>query len=186
MSWWLDCKADQMAKVVQVPAGQPSPLETEAIQLDDHGAVALVITLNRPEQLNPLDWATIRSLDQALEQADADPLIRIVLITGRGRAFCAGGDLKSYETLQKDPIAFPEFLQDFHRTTADIKFLRKPVVALVNGIVAAGGLELLVSCDFTIAAQSATIGDAHLQYGQMGGGGILTMLPRMIGPARAR
>ena len=56
----------------------------------------------------------------------------------------------------------------------------------MNGVTAAGGLELLLSCDFAIAAQSSRIGDAHLQYGQMGGGGVLTMLPRMIGPSRAR
>jgi enoyl-CoA hydratase len=60
------------------------------------------------------------------------------------------------------------------------------VVALVNGIAVAGGIELVLFCDFAFMAESARIGDAHLPYGQMGGGGVLTMLPRMIGPARAR
>jgi enoyl-CoA hydratase len=64
--------------------------------------------------------------------------------------------------------------------------MRKPVVALVNGIAAAGGLELLLSCDFAYAVRSARIGDLHLNYGQMGGGGVLALLPRVIGPTRAR
>jgi enoyl-CoA hydratase len=64
--------------------------------------------------------------------------------------------------------------------------MKKPVVSLVNGVTAAGGLELMLSCDFAIAARSARIGDAHLAFGQMGGGGVLTLLPRAIGPAKAR
>jgi enoyl-CoA hydratase/carnithine racemase len=147
---------------------------------------AEVLHLNRPDQLNALDWDTVRELGSALRAADDDPAVRAVLLTGRGRAFSAGGDLKSYVSLQRDPVRFPLFLDDFHRTSSSIKFMRKPVVALVNGITAAGGLELLLSCDFAIAAASAQIGDGHLRYGQIGGGGVLTMLPRMIGPARAR
>ena len=64
--------------------------------------------------------------------------------------------------------------------------LSKPVVALVNGVTAAGGLELVLSCDFAYAAASARIGDMHMNFGQMGGGGVLTLLPRTIGPAKAR
>lgn len=150
------------------------------------GAYAEVLRLNRPDQLNALDWETVQELEAALQAADADSSVRAVLLTGKGRAFSAGGDLKSYLTLQRDPVRFPLFLEDFHRTCSNIKFMSKPAIALVNGVTAAGGLELLVSCDFAIGASSALIGDAHLQYGQMGGGGVLTMLPWMIGPARAR
>jgi enoyl-CoA hydratase len=77
-------------------------------------------------------------------------------------------------------------VEDLHRTFQRIARMRQPVVALVNGVTAAGGLELALSCDFAYAAASATIGDGHLRYGQMGGGGVLTLLPRAIGPARAR
>jgi enoyl-CoA hydratase len=77
-------------------------------------------------------------------------------------------------------------MEDFHSAVMTIGQIRQPVVALVNGVTAAGGLELLLACDFAIAARSAQIGDAHLKYGQMGGGGILSLLPRLIGPARAR
>lgn len=153
---------------------------------DRVGPQAALLRLNRPAQLNPLDWETVRALDRALAEADADPAVRLILITGSGRAFSAGGDLKAYQRLQRDRTRFPAFLADLHRTFAGIGMLATPVVALVNGVAAAGGLELALSCDFAYAARSARLGDAHLGFGQMGGGGALTLLPRMIGPARAR
>jgi enoyl-CoA hydratase len=164
----------------------PEPVVSERINLSADGAVVCLIQLNRPRELNSLNWDTIRLLEQELITADHDPSVRVVLITGRGRAFSAGGDLKSYRDLQRDPIEFPMFLEDLHRTFSAIKLMKKPVVSLVNGVTAAGGLELLLSCDFAIAGSSARIGDAHLAFGQMGGGGVLTLLPRSIGPARAR
>jgi enoyl-CoA hydratase/carnithine racemase len=163
----------------------PSCVELDRVALEP-GGVAAIVTLNRPEQLNPIDWETVGRLEQVLAETDADAAVRAVLITGRGRAFSAGGDLKSYVDLQADPVAFPAFLEDLHRTFRFISGMGKPVVALVNGIAAAGGLELILSCDFAYAADSARVADGHLTYGQMGGGGVLTLLPRAIGPARAR
>lgn len=108
-----------------------------------------------------------------------------MLVTGRGRAFSAGGDLKKYIELQRDPVRFPAFVADVHRVFARLRQLRVPVVALVNGVTAAGGLELLLACDLAFAARTARIGDGHLNFGQMGGGGVLTLLPRLIGIQRA-
>ena len=162
-----------------------SPVEVDRVELEP-GGVAALVWLNRPEQLNPIDWEMVGRLEEVLGEVDADPAIRAVLISGRGRAFSAGGDLKSYVALQSDPVAFPAFLDDLHRTFRFISKMRKPVLALVNGVTVAGGLELILSCDFAFAASSARISDGHLTYGQMGGGGILTLLPRAIGPARAR
>jgi enoyl-CoA hydratase len=162
------------------------PVVSELIALSTAGATACLIQLNRPRELNSLNWDTIRVLERELHAADEDPSVRAVLITGRGRAFSSGGDLKSYRELQRDPVEFPRFLEDVHRTFGAIKVMKKPVVSLVNGITAAGGLELILSCDFAIAASSARIGDAHLAFGQMGGGGVLTLLPRSISPAKAR
>jgi enoyl-CoA hydratase/carnithine racemase len=150
------------------------------------GGEAAFLWLNRSESLNALDWTMIRSLETELRAVDGDPAVRVVFVVGMGRAFSAGGDLKAYLELQEDPVAFPAFLDDLHRTFANIAGMSKPVMALVNGVTAAGGLELLLSCDFAIAAQSARIGDAHLNFGQIGGGGSLALLPRAIGPARAR
>ncbi|HEV3497463.1 MAG TPA: enoyl-CoA hydratase/isomerase family protein [Actinomycetes bacterium] len=151
--------------------------------LDDPGGCAAVVTLNRPEQLNPVDAALLRDLDRALDGLDAD--VRAVLVTGAGRAFSAGGDMKAYVELQRDPVAFPRFVAELHRVFGRLRTLPVPVVALVNGVTAAGGLELVLNCDFALVAASARVGDAHLNFGQMGGGGVLTLLPRAIGRARA-
>jgi enoyl-CoA hydratase/carnithine racemase len=153
--------------------------------LGEDGATAALLTLNRPEQLNAIDWDMIRALDAALDVVEADDNIRTVLVTGAGRAFSAGGDLKGYIALQRDPVRFPQFVADLHHTFGRLRELRVPAVALVNGVTAAGGLELLLGCDLAIAAAQARIGDGHLNFGQMGGGGVLTLLPRLIGLQKA-
>ncbi|HUZ35658.1 MAG TPA: enoyl-CoA hydratase/isomerase family protein [Streptosporangiaceae bacterium] len=158
-----------------------------ADRLDVDGSPALgLVTLNRPAEMNPLDWETVRELGRVLDDLASDPVIRVIAITGAGRAFSAGGDMKKYQTLQRDADQFPRFLSDIHEVFGRISQYPKPVVALVNGIAVAGGIELVLFCDFAFMAESARIGDAHLPFGQMGGGGVLTMLPRVVGPSRAR
>src|SRR5262245_37448932 len=112
------------------------------------GAVAAVMRLNRPDQLNPIDGDTLVVMNEHLDAIAADRKVRTVLITGNGRAFSAGGDLKKYIPLQKDPVKFPEFVSLLHRVFARFRELPVPVVALVNGVTAAGGLELILNCDF--------------------------------------
>lgn len=170
------CVADSKGAVVEV----------ESVELTTSGVVAALIWLNRPESLNPLGLEAIAEVGKALEAADADDRVCVVLISGRGRAFSAGGDLKAYLKMQQDPRVWGDFMDTFVRVVSSIHFLKKPVVALVNGVTVAGGLELLLGCDFAYAAESAKIGDGHLIYGQMGGAGVLTHLPRVIGPSRAR
>jgi len=148
-------------------------------------AVAALITLDNPRRLNAIDGAMIQQLDEALDAAAADRRVRAVLVTGEGRAFSAGGDLKRYVALQRDPVAFPRFVEELHRVFGRLRQLDVPVIALVNGVTAAGGLELMLSCDLSIAAVSASVMDGHLNYGQMGGGGVLTLLPRVVGIQRA-
>jgi enoyl-CoA hydratase/carnithine racemase len=149
--------------------------------IPEHEGRYAMITLDRPDQLNAITAELIAELDEALSAVESDVDVRVVFITGRGRSFSAGGDLNKYIELQQDPLRFPRFVEALHKTFARIRTIRAPVVALVNGVTAAGGLELLLSCDISIAAESARIGDGHLNFGQMGGGGVLTMLPRMIG-----
>jgi enoyl-CoA hydratase/carnithine racemase len=149
-------------------------------------ATAGLITLNRPEQLNPIDSSVIAALDGAIDALGSDPTVRAVLLTGAGRAFSAGGDLKGYVELQRDPVAFPAFVTELHRVFGRLREMPVPVIALVNGVTAAGGLELLLNCDVALAARSARIGDAHQNFGMMGGGGVLTLLPRFVGIQRAR
>jgi enoyl-CoA hydratase/carnithine racemase len=149
-----------------------------------NGEVA-IITLNRPENLNAISWEMVHAFDEAISDAVSDERVRVVFITGNGRAFSAGGDLEVYRDLQRDPVRFPQFVSDLHSAFSRLRTLAVPVIALINGVAAAGGLELLLSCDLALVADSATIGDAHLNFGQMGGGGVLTLLPRMVGIQRA-
>jgi enoyl-CoA hydratase/carnithine racemase len=150
------------------------------------GAQLGLVTMNRPGELNPIDWDTGLALGRAFDELASDERIRVVAVTGAGRAFSAGGDMKKYQVLQRDGRDFPRFLADLHDVFSRISGYPQPFVALVNGVAVAGGLELLLSCDLAIASASARIGDAHLNFGQMGGGGVLTLLPRAVGPARAR
>ena len=145
-----------------------------------------IVRLDGAERLNPLGWETFHRLRTAFDELAADTSVRAVGVIGSGRAFCAGGDLAAYRTLQKDPVEFPRYMQDAHRAFEGPAAMGKPVVALVNGVAVAGGLELVMSCDFAFAARSARLGDGHMNFGQMGGGGALTLLPRLIGLARAR
>ena len=160
-------------------------VETEAREVDDRGRLVAIIRFNRPEQLNAISWETQRELARALGEAEVDPLVRCVLITGKGRAFSAGGDIRAYVELQRDPAAFTQFVDEYCRLTEGIRAMTKPVIALVNGICAAGGLELLLACDFAWAAKSARIGDLHINFAQIGGAGVLTRLPRLVGTGRA-
>ena len=174
----MSVRTDRIALAAPPPGGT-------AIAVPPDAELA-VLTLDRPAELNPLDHDTIRALRAALDALDREPRVRAIAVTGAGRAFSAGGDMKKYRTLQRDPVGFPAFLDDLHGLLTAMGAAATPVIALVNGIAVAGGIELLLGCDFAVAAESARIGDAHLPYGQMGGGGSLTLLPRTVGPARAR
>lgn len=140
-----------------------------------------LVTLNRPAQKNPIDWATIGALKSILDDLAKDADVRAVAVIGAGDAFSAGGDLKKYIELQRSAEDFRSFLDDLHALFNFIQFdLPKPVLALINGVTAAGGLELALACDVVYASADARIGDGHLNFGQMGGGGVLTRLPRRV------
>jgi enoyl-CoA hydratase/carnithine racemase len=168
-----------------VKVADDDPVLVEHLAVGDTGRAAALIRLNRPDRLNPLDREMLAALDAILDVVDADRSVCTVLVTGNGRAFSAGGDLEGYQALQRDREAFTRFVAELHRVFGRLQTLRVPAVALVNGVAVAGGLELILNCDFALVAESARIGDGHLNFGQMGGGGVLTLLPRAIGRARA-
>jgi enoyl-CoA hydratase/carnithine racemase len=150
------------------------------------GAQLGLVRLNEPDRLNPLNWTTFRQLHAGLAELDANDAVRVVAVTGTGRAFSAGGDLRAYVELQRDAAALPRYFEDVAAALEMPSSMRKPVVALVNGVAVGGGLELTLACDFAIAARSARLGDGHARFGQMGGGGALSLLPRVIGLPRAK
>jgi enoyl-CoA hydratase len=151
----------------------------------ERGAAWLRITLNRPDKLNPLDWGTLKDLRRVLAEANADASILAVIITGAGRAFSAGGDLAGYVSIYADPVAFRGFLDEFAAVNELVETSEKIVIAAVNGHCVAGGLELMLACDVVFAAETARIGDGHVNFAQIPGAGGSQRLARAIGRTRA-
>jgi len=152
-----------------------------AISYRTEGAVAW-IRLARPEQMNALDRDTLLALEERLDEIAAEPAVRVLVVTGAGKAFCAGADLKG--VLAQVAPGEPDFLDIAARVFKKLRHLPKPVVAAINGLAMAGGLELALCCDLIIAAVSARIGDAHANFGVFPGGGgaavLSTRLPLNI------
>jgi len=149
-------------------------------------ANAVWVTLNRPMALNSITPDMVAGITTALARAD-DPEIKAVVLMGTGRAFCAGADLKYVnKATQGDETATARFLDTVLDMMARLETCPRPVIAAVNGLALAGGLELVLCCDLVIAARSAKLGDAHANFGLLPGGGSSVRLPRKIGPTRAK
>lgn len=146
----------------------------------------LQITLNRPEAYNALNLDMMKMLGEALASAAANPTVKGVFISGSGKAFCAGGDLKwiSQQTEGAGSVLY-QLAPQFHLSITEIRRMEKPVVAAINGIAAGGGFSLALACDFRVLAQSAILRQAYTSSGlSIDGGGSFT-LPRLVGLARA-
>jgi enoyl-CoA hydratase len=142
------------------------------------------ITLNRPESLNALNTALLTELRDALEAAEADAAVRVVVITGAGgKAFCAGADVA--ELLKKTPEEARAFSQWFQGIFTVIETLRKPVIAEIRGFCLGGGLELALACDVRIASDTSTFGLPEVNLAIIPGGGGTQRLPRLIGKTKA-
>lgn len=146
---------------------------------------ALWITLNRPDDLNAINDAVVDGLAAGLDAAEADETLRCIVIRAEGRAFCAGADLKAVQQKTAQG-AMGDFTDRLLAVFNRIETFPRPVIAAVNGLALAGGLELVLCCDLVIAAESAKLGDAHANYGLIPGGGGSVRLPRKIGPTRAK
>jgi 2-(1,2-epoxy-1,2-dihydrophenyl)acetyl-CoA isomerase len=146
----------------------------------------LQITLNRPEAYNAMDLDLMRMLGEALSYAAADRAIQGVLLTGSGKAFCAGGDLKwiSQQSQEAGSVLY-RLAPQFHLSITEIRRMEKPVVAAINGIAAGGGFSLALACDFRVMGQSAILRQAYTSSGLSIDGGGSFALPRLVGLARA-
>ena len=157
------------------------------VLLEQRGPVAWA-TLNRPQELNALSPAMLDRLSGVLDETEADPSVRCLVLTGAGRAFCAGADLRFVHELPADgrDAATMTFLRTASALMSRLEAFPKPVIAAVNGVATAGGLELVLCCDLVIAADTARLGDGHANYGLLPGAGASARLPRRIGLARAK
>ena len=159
-------------------------MEYTNIKLDRENGVA-VIRLNRPDAMNALNPELISELSDALTVVGQDQGIKALVIRGEGRAFCAGVDLLYFETVFAQPVLIPPFLQKMNDCLMQIESLPVPVIAVVHGFALAGGLELMMACDMALVAEDARIGDQHVNFGLIPGGGATQRLPRRVGMQRA-
>src|SRR5262245_19848978 len=121
-------------------------------------AGALWVRLERPEALNSLNWDVVAGLEGAMDEAESSPAVRALVLTGAGRAFCAGADLSLIEGSEAEPGSFERFLAAVGETMGRLERLPLPTIAAINGHALAGGLELVLCCDLAIAAEGAKIG----------------------------
>jgi 2-(1,2-epoxy-1,2-dihydrophenyl)acetyl-CoA isomerase len=153
-------------------------------EIHDH---ITTITLNRPEKLNAFGGTMREALLAALRAADRDPACRVVVITGAGRAFCAGGDVEYMSGLQRDGKVedFQKLLQAGGDIVTEIAAMAKPVIASVNGVAAGAGCNLALACDYRIASETAKLGETFVRIGLHPDWGGTWFLPRLVGPSRA-
>src|ERR671924_1643789 len=144
-----------------------------------------IIKINRPEVLNALDKEVAAKLYTALDTANADDKIKVIIITGSGkRSFCAGGDIRYVANI--DPIEAERYATFIHNLLNKIENLEKPVIAAINGYALGGGCELALACDIRIASSNAKIGQTEVTIGVPPGWGGTQRLSRIVGSTKAK
>lgn len=146
-----------------------------------------VVTLNRPHRLNAFNEAMHKALAKALDEAEADPACRALLLTGAGRGFCTGQDLNDRLAKPGEQIVLGGTLeQHYNPLVRKLCALPFPVVAAVNGVAAGAGCNIALACDIVLAAKSASFVQSFARVGLIPDSGGTWILPRLVGPARAR
>jgi 2-(1,2-epoxy-1,2-dihydrophenyl)acetyl-CoA isomerase len=147
----------------------------------------LTITLNRPDKLNAFVGHMRRDLAETLEEAGSNRSVRVVVITGAGRAFCAGGDISFMAELmeRQDSEEFARILGAGRRVILGIREMTKPVIAAVNGPASGAGCNLALACDLRIASTEATFSQSFLKVGLHPDWGGTYLLPRLVTPNKA-
>ena len=143
------------------------------------------ITLARPEASNAVDLQMASSLGQAVSQAVADPAVRVVVIDGEGKRFCAGGDVAAMSAADDKPAAVRELAETLDAALLTLDATDKPVIASVRGAVAGAGLGILLACDLVVAARTTKLLTAYTAIGITPDCGVSWLLPRAVGQQRA-
>ncbi|NIR52412.1 enoyl-CoA hydratase/isomerase family protein, partial [candidate division KSB1 bacterium] len=146
------------------------------------------LTLNRPESLNALNEGMITEIGQAMEEVQKNDDVRVLVISGSGNAFCAGGDVRVMkQAVESDTPAklLKEPLQALNRAASAIRNLPKPVIAAIHGVASGAGFNLALCCDLRIAALSTQFSQAFIKIGLVPDTGGTYLLPRIVGLAKA-
>jgi 2-(1,2-epoxy-1,2-dihydrophenyl)acetyl-CoA isomerase len=144
------------------------------------------VMLNRPQKFNSFDLETVQQFSASLMALAVDDSVKGVVVSGEGKAFCAGGDLQWASRYPAGPSsAFHELAARFHQAILEIRRMGKPVIAAIHGIAAGGGFSLALACDFRVMGRSAVLQQAYTSNGLCIDGGGTFALPRVVGLARA-
>lgn len=156
------------------------------VRLDVQDGIGQIV-LDGPETLNSITPAVLDQLETVLDRAERESAIRVLTIRGAGKVFSVGMDLDFLGRCFADPQGvFVPFTERFHAVLDRVEALPVPVVAGVNGLARAGGLELLLACDLVVAADSAKVADHHIEFGIVPGAGATVRAVRKLGDQRAR
>jgi enoyl-CoA hydratase len=163
-----------------------APPDFEHLLLEQSDGILTVI-LNRPERLNAWNRAMIGELQRLAEHLDGNPEVRVLVITGAGRAFSAGEDVGGMQALAEAPTReFRALARKVHHFFDTLEGLELPVIAAINGVAAGGGLELALSCDLRIASDAARLGLPENNVGLIPGSGGISRLVKLVGLAKAK
>lgn len=158
----------------------------EFLKLEKDAGVA-VLTLARPATLNSWNQKMRDELREAVRDLAADDSLRVLIITGEGRAFCAGEDVRGMQGLTEiGTRGFRRVARDIHNVFDELEALEVPVIAAINGVAAGGGLELALSCDFRFAAETAKLGFPENNVGLIPGSGGCSRLVKLVGLSKAK
>jgi enoyl-CoA hydratase/carnithine racemase len=175
-----------MAEPTHPRSSDPSELGFETIVYEKSPPRA-TIRLNRPDVLNAFDFQMLRELARACEDASWDDDIRVVVVTGTGRAFCAGADLRSWDAdYLGRPGEYWKWFGAFKDAHDRLREVGKPTIARINGIAVGGGNELQMACDLAVIVDDAFIRHVGLERGSVPAGGATQWLSLMVGDRRAR
>lgn len=165
----------------------PEYNRSKSVIVDQKEGVA-TITLNRPERLNAIDDEMHRTLEELFIEMDRDSRIRAIVITGAGRAFCSGGDVKNMDDHQQGPIPRTEFSPTRHgrHLLRNILECEPPIIAAINGDAVGLGASIALLCDVIYADEAARIGDTHVRVGLAAGDGSAVIWSMLCGVARAK
>jgi enoyl-CoA hydratase len=157
-------------------------MSDDVVLIEKSEAGYAVLTLNRPRSLNAWSMELLKRFSEALRGLRDDPSIRVLILTGAGRAFCAGLDVKE---LRADPQALFAQIREHHPVSA-LEAFQGPVIAAINGDAVTGGFEISLVCDMRVVSETARFADTHTRIGLLPGWGISQRLSRLVGVAKAK